>query len=442
MSDMDIIDISPQNSMTSGSMVRELATAEIDQQISTAHAYPRSITRVNRNIISLVTLDQDFAKECTFALPRGNKPITGPSIRMAEVVFSQWGNCRGGARVVHVDRKEMFIEAEGVFHDLETNAATTKRVRRRISDKNGKLLSDDMIIVTGNAACSIAFRNAVLAGVPKMVWGPAYDNALRMIKGDVKTLPERRTAAMTAMAAFGLKPEQVFALLGVNGMDDIGLDQIVIIGGMHNAMKNEEVTVEELLASAQASTAAPARVAGSISQRATATGPGQANTTQVDAKMTNPAADAALEAEAKRVAEKRAADAKAKAEADAKAKTAKADEEAAKAAQDKADRQAAAEQRYAEDRAEAQKQHEEDLAQRAAETTQEEADADQVQDDDTGGIATDPASLEGYYDAILADLLDDMPADVAQSTHAEKIAAIQVNNPTLYDQLMGEINAA
>jgi hypothetical protein len=416
MSDMDIIDISPQNSMASGSMIRELATAEIDQQISTAHAYPRSITKVNRNIVSLVTLDQEFAKECTFALPRGNKPITGPSIRMAEVVFSQWGNCRGGARVVHVDRKEMFIEAEGVFHDLETNAATTKRVRRRISDKNGKLLSDDMIIVTGNAACSIAFRNAVLAGVPKMVWGPAYDNALRMIKGDVKTLPERRTTAMTAMAAFGLKPEQVFVMLGVKGMDDIGLDQIVTLGGLHNALKNEEVTVEELLAGAATSTDAPARVSGSISQRATATGPAQTT-----APASNRAADAAMAAEAKRVAEKRDAEAKAKADA---------------AAQDKADRQAAAEKRAAEDRAEAQRQAEE----AQAEATQDQGEADPQQDDT--GIATDQSALEGYYDAILADLLDDVPVDVVQSSYAVKIAAIQTNNPALYDQLMAEINAA
>lgn len=437
MSDMDIIDITPQNSMASGSMVRELVTAEIDQQISTAHAYPRSITKVNRNIVSLVTLDKEFAQECTFALPRGNKPITGPSIRMAEVVFSQWGNCRGGARVVHVDRKEMFIEAEGVFHDLETNAATTKRVRRRISDKNGKLLSDDMIIVTGNAACSIAFRNAVLAGVPKMVWGPAYDNALRMIKGDVKTLPERRTNAMTTMAAFGLKPEQVFLMLGVRGMDDIGLDQIVTLGGLHNALKNEEVTVEELLAGASAPTDAPARVAGSISQRATATGPAQAS----QAAQSNPAADAALAAEAKRVADKRDAEAKAKADAEAAAKTAKADEEAAKAAQDKADRQAAAEKRAAEDRAEAQRQHEEDVARREAEAKAAEADARPVEDNDTG-IATDPASLERYYDAILADLLDDMPVDVVQSKHADQIAAIQVNSPVLFEQLMAEINAA
>lgn len=434
MSDMEIIDVMPQGNMASGSMVRELVAAEIDQQISTAHAYPRSITKVNRNIVGLVTLDQEFAKECTFALPRGNRPITGPSIRMAEVVFSQWGNCRGGARVVHVDRKEMFIEAEGVFHDLETNAATTKRVRRRISNAQGKLLTDDMIIVTGNAACSIAFRNAVLAGVPKMVWGPAYDTALRMIKGDVKTLPERRVAAMTAMAAFGIKPQQVYEIVGVKGEADLGLDQIVIIGGYHSALKNEEITVEELLANA--APAAPARVAGSISQRATATGPTQAR----EPAHTNKAADDALEAEANRVAAMR--DAETKAKADAKAKS---------DAYIKQDEKADAEKQAAADAEAEIAEGKKALAEKRAreEASKVETDADQEPEQEVmdvppthdSDVATDATSLTKYFDNILADLLDDMPLADVQRIYAEQIAAIKATDENLYQSLTEEMGA-
>src|SRR5487761_2139159 len=129
----------PANIMMHGDMAVSLARAEIDQQITTAHAFPRSVTRVVKNITSLATMDDDAAAECVYALPRGGKPIKGPSIRLAEIVAGQWGNCRVGARVVHVDRIEKFVEAEGIFHDLETNTATTSRVRRRISDKNGRI---------------------------------------------------------------------------------------------------------------------------------------------------------------------------------------------------------------------------------------------------------------------------------------------------------------
>ena len=239
----DLKEFEPQAATVS--MVGHLARAEIDQQIATAHAYPRSVTKAVRSILSLVTMSPAAAEKCGYALPRGGKPILGPSIRLAEIVAGQWGNCRIGARVVHVDKIEKYVEAEGIFHDLETNTATTARVRRRISDKNGRLLSDDMIIVTGNAACSIAKRNAILAGVPEAVWGEAYEAALSVVKGDVVTLPERRAETMKAFAAFGITPEQIFASLDIGGMDDVGLDQIATLRTMYKSIKDGEVAVED-----------------------------------------------------------------------------------------------------------------------------------------------------------------------------------------------------
>lgn len=181
-----------------------------------------------------------------YALPRGGKPIKGPSIRFAEILKQSFGNCRAAARVVDVDRSEMFVEAEGIFHDLETNSSTTARVRRRISDKNGRLFKDDMIIVTGNAACSIAMRNAILAGVPKPLWRRAYDSVQATITGDVTTLSENREKALKALAAFGVKPEQIFTSLGREGIEDINVDDIGTLRGMYSALKNGEATVEEM----------------------------------------------------------------------------------------------------------------------------------------------------------------------------------------------------
>lgn len=229
-----------------GSLAVSLARAEIDQQILTARAMPRSISRSVGNIMTLATLDEASAEECIYALPRAGKAIKGPSIRLAEIIASQYGNCRVGARVVHVDRYEKFVEAEGVFHDLETNTATTSRVRRRISNKRGDLLQEDMIIVTGNAACAIAKRNAILGGVPKAVWRKAYDAVESVIAGDVKTLAERRPMALKAFAAFGVKPEQIFEALGVAGLDDITLDHMATLTGMRSSLKSGESTVEEM----------------------------------------------------------------------------------------------------------------------------------------------------------------------------------------------------
>ncbi|WP_313030398.1 hypothetical protein [Brucella sp.] len=232
--------------LASTSMAVQLQKAEIDQLVSTAHAFPRSLKRVQSNILGMATLDEESAEECIYALPRGGKPIRGPSIRFAEILKQSYGNCRAAARVVHVDKTEGYIEAEGVFHDLETNSASTARVRRRITDKNGRVFKDDMIIVTGNAACSIAMRNAILAGVPKPLWRKAYDMVQATITGDITTLSENREKAFKALAAFGVKPDQVFSALGVQGEEDITVDHIATLRGMYSALKNGEATVEEM----------------------------------------------------------------------------------------------------------------------------------------------------------------------------------------------------
>lgn len=234
-----------------------LARAEVDQQITTAHAYPRNPKRAMSAILSLATLDEETAEECVYALPRGGKPIKGPSVRLAEIIAGQWGNARVGARVVHVDKVEKYVEAEGVFHDLETNVATTARVRRRISDKYGKVYNDDMIVVTGNAACAIAKRNAILGAVPKAVWRKAYDAVEAVIAGDVKTLSERREKAMKAFAAFGVTPEQIFAALDVEDLEGITVDHITTLTGMHAALKSGESTVEEMFPKTPAKGDAP-----------------------------------------------------------------------------------------------------------------------------------------------------------------------------------------
>ena len=230
----------------SASLAVSLARAEIDQQIATARALPRQLKRVANNILSLATLDEETAEECIYALPRGGKPIRGPSVRLAEIISSQYGNCRVGARVVHVDRFEKFVEAEGVFHDLESNAATTARVRRRIVDSKGRLYNDDMIVVTGNAACAIAKRNAILGAVPKAIWRQTYQAVESVLAGDVKTLVERREAATKAFAAFGVTPDRIFVALGVAGMEEITLDHLATLTGMRSALKSGESTVEEM----------------------------------------------------------------------------------------------------------------------------------------------------------------------------------------------------
>jgi hypothetical protein len=239
------------NDLTQGHevMIAESGTAalisanEINQQIATAKRYPRNITQFIKRATELVTMNEAIAQQCIYALPRDGKTIEGPSARMAEVIVNAWGNSRAGARVIS-DNGE-FIVAQGVFHDLEANVAISYEVQRRITTKDGRRFGADMIGVTGNAACSIALRNAILKGVPKAYWDGIYKKARAVVAGDIQTLANKRANALKEFVIFGITEAQILAKLGKPGLADIGTDDLVMLFGLLTAIKDGDTTPED-----------------------------------------------------------------------------------------------------------------------------------------------------------------------------------------------------
>jgi hypothetical protein len=221
-----------------------LQKADIDQQVATARAFPRDITSFKAHCLSMATLDQETADSMYYQLPRDGKLLEGPSIRLAEIAASCWGNVRYGARVIEVG--DTYLTARGVCHDLERNTYMEIDVRRRIVNKYGKRYNDDMIQTTGLAACAIALRNAVFKVVPAAYIKPVLEAAKRVAAGDEKTLAARRDAALLYFKEKGVKADYVYALLGVKGKEDVGLEHISKLVGVRNAIKDGETTVEEL----------------------------------------------------------------------------------------------------------------------------------------------------------------------------------------------------
>lgn len=225
-----------------------ITKAEIDVQIATAKAYPRSYTMFQRKAMSMATVSESVAESCMYALPRGRgedrKIIEGPSVRLAEIAVAAYGNIRAGARVIYKDDK--IVKAQGVCHDLENNTSVTIEVERRITDKQGRRYSDDMVVVTGNAACAIAFRNAVFKVVPAALVSDVYEKVKEVAQGKAETLPARRKKTLDYFYSLGVKPDQICEVLDVKDVNDIDLDRLRVMLGMVSLLKNNESTIEEL----------------------------------------------------------------------------------------------------------------------------------------------------------------------------------------------------
>jgi hypothetical protein len=227
--------------------IAELITrAEYDVQIATARKYPRSIKEFINRATEMVTLNESVADDCIYALPRDGKTIEGPSARFAELILHAWGHTRAGARIVNEDSR--FITAQGVCHDLQSNTLIAYEVRRRITKSNGNKYSDDMVGVTGNAASSIALRNAITKVIPKALWSPIYEEARKVVVGDATTLANRRAKALEHLQKFGATADMVFKKLNVKGVEEVTLDHLVVLRGIATALKEGDMTVDEVFA--------------------------------------------------------------------------------------------------------------------------------------------------------------------------------------------------
>lgn len=223
--------------------------ANVDSQVATAKQYPRSIKRSIDNSIVMATMDAETAQSCGYALPRGGKPITGPSVHLAKIIVSNWGNMRTESKVVQITDKQ--IISRGTAWDLETNVASAFEVRRNIVDSKGKRFSDDMITVTGNAANSIAYRNAVFSVVPKAVIDKVYKAAQKYITGDLsdeEKLIKRRTDAISYFNdEYGITEAEVIKLCGKHTVQQIKANEIALLLGMVQSLKDGDTTVDELM---------------------------------------------------------------------------------------------------------------------------------------------------------------------------------------------------
>lgn len=220
-----------------------LTRSEIDVQIATAKQYPRNLARVLGNIETLATMDEEVAGSCFYTLRRQGKVIEGPSVRMAEIIASSWGNLRVQARIIGNDGK--MITAQGVCHDLESNYAVSSEVKRRITDKQGKTFSEDMQVVTGNAACAIAMRNALFKVVPAALVKKVIDKAKKVSLGESMTLETSRGKMLQYFKTIGVEEKQILDYLSIEKVDEINIDMVVELRGLANAIKEGTTTAKE-----------------------------------------------------------------------------------------------------------------------------------------------------------------------------------------------------
>lgn len=249
MSDFNTQSVEPEHQIAQPvAATARLVRAEIDTQVSTAKSYPRQITKFLRESVDLACRDQATAQSMFYSVPRANKSIVGPSVRLAEIMSCTWTNLRAECRFVEYRESTHTVVVEAVCWDMETNTAIKIQKERRAEKKRNMPKPDaDMIQLAMNAAMSIALRDAIFRVVPRAYVNQVFEQAKKTALGKAKSIKDTVAEVMAEAAKFGVSEERVIAAVeGATSREDIGLDEVIYIRGLFTTAKEGEVALEDL----------------------------------------------------------------------------------------------------------------------------------------------------------------------------------------------------
>ena len=196
----------------------------------------------------MVSIDKETAASCLYSRPVGKergqmKFAQGESIRLAEIVAATYGNLRVGAIISEMTPR--YVKAVGMAHDLENNYGVKAEVVESTVNKHGVPYSERMRLVTAKAAQSKAIRDAIFRVVPRSLIKPIADTAREVALGKGQTMSERRQGVLDWLNEIGVDADRAYLALGIEGIEELTKDHLIILTGVFTAVKDGDITVDE-----------------------------------------------------------------------------------------------------------------------------------------------------------------------------------------------------
>lgn len=173
---------------------------EVKGAIFLAKQFPRNVFQAENRILDSCKRPA-LAQVAMYQYPRGGTKVTGPSIRLAEVLAQNWGNLSFGVK--ELEQREGESIAMAYAWDLETNVRQEKvfAVKHSIGTKKGlKLLTDprDIYEKVANDG-SRRLRACILGIIPGDIVEKAIEECERTLQGNSKgPLKDRIAKALQA----------------------------------------------------------------------------------------------------------------------------------------------------------------------------------------------------------------------------------------------------
>lgn len=265
----------------------ERAIAEAQGQLILAKRFPRDLNAAYAELMDACKMPA-MANVAFYALPRGGKTISGPSVRLAEEIARVYGNFEYGHR--ELSRTAGKSEIEVYAWDKQTNNRSIRQitVMHTIDTKDGSRPLRDQKDIDDKIAnvASKQIRGRILAMMPKWMVEAAINECRATLAGNNSEPIGVRVRRMTqAFATFGVNVDHLERRLG-HKLDDVTLDELVDLTGIYNAIKEGERASDFFAAEAPTDDAAPSAAAKAITAAAASTAAKKTTTTTKPAAVT------------------------------------------------------------------------------------------------------------------------------------------------------------
>lgn len=214
------------------------AIAETQSMLIIAKRFPRDEIMARDKIMNACAR-KGLAEASMYEYSRGGTAITGPSIRLAEMLAASWGNMVTGWR--ELSRNNGVSEVEAYAWDLETNTRVplTFQVKHwRDTKQGGYHLKDerDIYEVMANQAAR-RLRACILKLIPSDVVDDAVKQCETTLASNKTITAEQIKAMVEAFAAYGVTQEMIEAKIQRRA-ESITPIQMVQMGKTLNSIKD------------------------------------------------------------------------------------------------------------------------------------------------------------------------------------------------------------
>lgn len=200
-------------------VAKSKAAQEIQAMVIMAKRFPRNQLVAEKRILDACKR-KGLAESSQYTFPRGKESVSGPSIRLAEMLAANWGNLDFG--VIEIDRSNGVSTVQSYCWDLETNVRQTKVftiAHTRNTKRGSYALTDERDIyemVANNGARRL--RACILGIIPGDIVDAALIECDKTLSGaggkDAKPMKERLSEMAKLFERFGVTSDLIEKRMG------------------------------------------------------------------------------------------------------------------------------------------------------------------------------------------------------------------------------------